>query len=365
MSIQPPTSPHEALFAAPERYGFFQAVRLLLMAQRSSPHPLRIDPDKLRFGGVASLAFPPTEIDTLQRGAASDDNTGAQQGPHTLRVNFMGLAGPSGVLPRSYTEWLITLRQARDQGAQDFFDIFNHRLIAMFWQAWARHRPEIGADHAMHAGILRHIFDLVGMGTPHLYKSLFAPGKSTLRTPPGSALGYYSGLVSQRPHGAGSLAQVMSDFLDAPVAVEGCVGTWQRIPPADLTRLGRQATRLGQDCLLGTLFWDRQTTLRLRIGPLRAARFDALMPAARSKPGAPPQLLDQAVELARFLTGLALDLHLQLVLHSTDVPPLTLGPRARRQARLGWNTWLTGRRSRQPADQCEFQFSATGGQSWR
>lgn len=78
--------------------------------------------------------FPPSELHSIQVG---DNNT-------RLCVNFIGLTGPSGVLPRSYAELLIARRVGRDNSAQEFLDLFNHRIVALFWLAWAKHRPEIG-----------------------------------------------------------------------------------------------------------------------------------------------------------------------------------------------------------------------------
>lgn len=357
--MPPIDSPLALLEAHPERYGFFQAVRLLLRAADMPAGTRAIPPDTLRFGSTLGLFFPPNEISSLARPAWAGAG-----GPRLMRVNFMGLAGPSGVLPRHYTEWLMALRQARDPAAQDFLDLFNHRLIELFWRAWARHRPEVALESGDASGVHRHVYDLIGMGTPHLYASLAparAAGKATRRRPlPGAALGYYAGLLSQRPHGAGSLAQVMSDYLGAPVSVESCIGTWQDVPAGDRTRLARQAAALGRQCVLGSRFWDRQGTLRLRVGPMRRGHFERLLPPADRRPG----WLDGAVELARFMTGLALDLRIRLAVRADEVRPLRLGA-APEPARLGWNTWLGGRRGARPADDCEFQISATGGQSWR
>lgn len=361
--VTPIDSPLAALAARPERYGFFQAVRLLLRGANAPADLRSAGADALRFAAALGLDFPPNEIASLTRPAWA-----GADGPRLLRVNFMGLAGPSGVLPRHYTEWLLALRQSRDLAAQDFFDLFNHRLIVLFWQAWARHRPEVALESGAASGVHRHVYDLIGMGTPRLYESLApasasSPSARGARALPGAALGYYSGLLSQRPHGAGSLGQVMSDYLGAPVTVESCVGTWQRVPADAATRLGRQASTLGGQCVLGGRFWDRQSTLRLRVGPLRRRHFEQLLPAADRRPG----WLDGAVELARFMTGLALDLRIRLAMRAGDVAPLRLGRAGGDEApaRLGWNTWLGGRRGGLPADDCEFQFSATGGQSWR
>src|SRR3546814_5626463 len=87
-------------------------------------------------------------------------------------------------------------------------------------------------------------------------------------------------------------------LLGAAVRAQGCFGSWQHIPRRDRTRLGRSAHALGGGCVLGSRYWDRQTTLQLRIGPLDRKRFQTLLPSGA--------LLADVVELTRFLTGLAL-----------------------------------------------------------
>src|SRR3546814_10310062 len=108
------------------------------------------------------------------------------------------------------------------------------------------------------------------MGTPALYERMYprtrarapSPGQSDAQRLPAAALGYYSGLVAQRPHGIGALSQVVGDLLGAAVRAQGCFGSWQHIPRRDRTRLGRSAHALGGGCVLGRRYWDRQTTLR-------------------------------------------------------------------------------------------------------
>lgn len=333
-------APLAALHERPWDFGFFQAVRLLYRVHGLPPRLGASAPDKVRFGTPASLSFPPGEIDDLATGP---------DGRINLVVNFLGLTGPSGILPRHYTEWLLARRQARDRATADFLDLFNHRLTGLFWRAWAKHRIDINREFETGRGALRYIYDLIGVGTPSLYARI-APRTGGARPEParlpGAALGYYSGLIAQRPHGTASIGRVIADVVGAEVQVAGCHGTLQRVPPADRTRLGGRASRLSDGCVLGSVFWDRQTTLLLRIGPLGRAQFESLLPCGG--------LLAGVVELLRFLTGLALDLHIKLALRADEVPVARLGGDS---ARLGWNTWLGGRRARTPADECTFPFS--------
>src|SRR3546814_20185719 len=81
-----------------------------------------------------------------------------------MTVAFLGLSGPSGVLPHHYTRWLIARARARDPGPRDFLELFNHRLLLLFWHAWRKHRPAIALEFGLGQGALRHVHDLVGLG---------------------------------------------------------------------------------------------------------------------------------------------------------------------------------------------------------
>src|SRR6266568_8525431 len=104
--------PHAALstllHAAPRRFGFFQAVRLIeggaLRGARSqralAPVGEEVDPSQrtVAFRAAAHLSYAESEIESLA-GRAPD--------PPEMAVNFIGLTGPSGVLPQHYSVTLI------------------------------------------------------------------------------------------------------------------------------------------------------------------------------------------------------------------------------------------------------------------
>ncbi|QIL20901.1 type VI secretion system baseplate subunit TssG [Thermomonas sp. HDW16] len=337
------------LLEEPGRFGFFQAVRLLYSVNGFDGRGTGARPGPLRFTTPASLAFPPSELHSVVQADAAT----------RVCVNFLGLTGPSGVLPRTYTELLIARKQVqRDQSAQDFLDLFNHRLVSLFWLAWAKHRPEIGRQFGFHNSIYRYLEHIVGLGTPALQARLHPNKRGTTQAKPlpSAAMTYFSGLIAQRPHGERAIAQVVSAVVGAPVQANGCLGTWQDIDRDARTRLGRRNDRLGSGCVLGTRYWDRQTTLRLTIGPVERGKFNALLPRGAQLP--------DIIELTRFLTGLAIDLRIRLSLRADEVPQLRLGTRNADRPQLGWNTWLRGRSDPRPANDCEFHFSAMGGQSW-
>ena len=56
----------------------------------------------------------------------------------------MGLFGPQGALPLHLTAYALERRdRANDRTFVDFCDIFHHRLLCMFYWAWADARPQV------------------------------------------------------------------------------------------------------------------------------------------------------------------------------------------------------------------------------
>src|SRR5260370_11107848 len=104
----------ERLFAEGFAFDFFQAVRLLARVDpRRRPVGLTAAPrDEIaRFIAHLSLSFPPSPIYEIERVGNS---------PPLVTVAFLGLTGPSGVLPRGYTELLIEKdRTVKDTEAKD------------------------------------------------------------------------------------------------------------------------------------------------------------------------------------------------------------------------------------------------------
>jgi type VI secretion system protein ImpH len=124
----------EELFKTPYRFDFLQAVRLLQRASGEVEPVGRAGPPRkeaVRFRVHQSLAFPPSEIQALE-----PSNDPAR--PPLMTVAFLGLTGPTGVLPQCYTELMIERNRAGDRTAAAFFDLFNHRLISLFYRAWEK-----------------------------------------------------------------------------------------------------------------------------------------------------------------------------------------------------------------------------------
>ncbi len=316
------SEPHilKLLKREPFRFEFFQAVRLL---ERLSPgrevvgkfsHPAG---EVARFRAHQSVAFPASEIQTLDW---------REDAPHLLTVNFMGLTGPLGLLPLYYTEFAIQRIRARDYALVDFFDIFNHRAVSLFYQAWEKYRFTIAYERDEQDRFSHHLLDLVGLGTRGLQHRLAVHDDSLI---------YYSGLLALHPKSAQGLRQVLMDYFDAPVEIEQFIGGWYSLDRSSQCCMEEGNTcseQLAVGAVVGDEIWDPQSAVRLRLGPLSLRQYLDFLPNGTAH--AP------LASLLRFYSNRQIDFEVQLILRRDEVPPCELGSEAETAPQLGWCTWV-------------------------
>jgi type VI secretion system protein ImpH len=261
-------------------------------------------------------------------------------GPAAMTVNFLGLTGPSGVLPYVYTELLRARAGAGESAAAAFLDLINHRLISLFYRAWEKHRVVLDAERGDGDRFAGHVFALMGLGLPsHLDRHTF-PDRVLLK---------YAGFFAQQRRPAVVLEGLLRDHSALPVEVVQFSGCWLTLDPADRSTLGGRTGQnaLGKSVVLGTRVWDAAGQIRLRLGPLSYAEFhDHLPDGPRFRP---------LVELARLFVGAGFNLDVQLALKAAEVPRCRLSSRPGSGARLGCDSWLSSQRMTRDADEAVFQ----------
>ncbi len=321
----------ERLLLEPHRFGFFQGVRLLELFAPERPGVGRDGPpsaESVRFVAEASLAFPASEVLDLE---SVDDER-----PARMTVRHMGLTGPQGTLPRHYTTLVMERLRQRDRTLADFLDLFNHRLVSLFFRAWSKYRLHLGARPDARDALATYLYSLFGMGTPGLHGRLAVDDRALL---------LYTGLLAQQPRSATGLVALLSDYFDGlPVGVRQFVGQWLALDPDGLTslRLHGGNNRLGVDAVIGSRVWHTQSRFRVLLGPMAYARFCAFLPPGRAS--------REVLALTRFFVGLELDFEFRLVLRADEVPPCQLGSTGPLATRLGWSTWLVSRPASHDAD---------------
>jgi type VI secretion system protein ImpH len=275
-----------------------------------------------------------------------------------LVQSFLGLTGPSGALPRHYTELLTRLvreqRGPERYALRDWLDLFNHRLTSLFYRAWEKYRfylhYERGAPgRAEPDTFTQALLSLVGLGTPGLRHRVRVtaprpgggPGdRPTVARVDDLALLHYAGLFAHRPRSAAGLQALLHDHFRFGVGVDQFEGQWLQLEPPNMTRIGDETgnNRLGVNALAGDRVWDVQSKFRLRLGPLDLATFNAFLPEPSDRPGRNDFFL--LTHLTRLYAGPDLDFDVRLVLRAEEVPRCRLPAGDDTGPALGWNAWL-------------------------
>jgi type VI secretion system protein ImpH len=310
----------EMLRQEPFRFDFFQAVRLLekLFPERTPvgrfAHPSH---EVARFGAHNSLAFPASQIQSMEW---------PEDGAPSMTVNFMGLTGPEGTLPNPYTSLIIERVRASDGSLRDFLDIFNHRIISLFYRAWRKYRFDVSTERDERDRFSRHLLSLLGLGTDRLQDRMAIPDDSLI---------YYSGLLSQRPRSAQALRQILTDYFAVPVKIEQFSGGWYRLDSSAKCRFseaGSDSECLGLGTVVGDEVWNQQSKIRIILGPLSLEKYLEFLPD-----GSNWQPLHSWVG---FFLNDELDFEVQLILEREQVPACELGSDDASRPQLGWVSWL-------------------------
>jgi type VI secretion system protein ImpH len=139
-------------------------------------------------------------------------------------------------------------------------------------------------------------------------------------------------LISQKPHSANALENVLSDYFGVGAKIEQFFGQWLKLEPQDCTYLGEKNNVLGISAIAGTSVWSQQTKFRVVLGPLTFKQFQSLLPSGTA--------YKEAESLVRFMMGSELDFDIKLLLSSRQVPGTVLTTRAVRRPMLGWTSYL-------------------------
>jgi len=310
----------DLLFSEPCSFDFFQSVRVLGWLQPGkSPvgrysHP---NNEVARFGSNPILHFPASAIHELKERA--DENP-------LMTVNFMGLIGPLGALPNYVTELVASRLRAKDHTMLEFFNIFNHRLISFFYQAWEKNHFTVAYERDRSDPLTSFLYSMVGFGTKGLLDRQPVEDEAFI---------YYSGLYGLIPKSALALESVLGDYFDVPVELEPFVGVWRTLAVPDLCEFGGEypeSSILGFGAVVGDEIWDQGSRMRIKLGPLTAEQYNSFLPTGKAWPA--------LGAIVRSFCGNDLEFEVQLILRREEVPAFELRPPDENALCLGWHTWL-------------------------
>ena len=315
------------LAAEPFAFDFFRAVRLLETRFPEKPRvgqSLSPRDDAVRFGQVPSLAFPPS---TLAEFAVGHDGM-----PPKLLVNFLGLLGPNGPIPLHLTEYTRERqRHAHDPTLSRFLDVFHHRILSLFYRAWAVNQKAVDMDRPEEARFPAYIGTFLGIGVESLCDCDAVPDNAKL---------YFSGHLTCKTRHAEGLEKIIADFFGMLAKVITFVGRWLVLPTSNQCRLGESpgTGTLGTTAIVGSRFWETQLKFRLRLGPMRLDDLYRMLPVGDAFRRLKCWVLNYS--------GQEYFWDVQLVLKAEEVPETRLG----QAGLLGWTTWLKSKPFTHDAD---------------
>ncbi len=305
------SSLEQKILSQPWEFELMQVVRLLEGASPApgvgegppSLEPLRLRPEK-------SLGFPPAQVAGVEQ---EDSPKGIQRWVVTQQV--MGLYGVGSPLP-AYIPQMIAQAYQDPDPLRDLLDIFNHRLVSLYYRVWKAHQLWAGGQVELMLAAL--------VGAEH-------PGEGWRVAP--ARLLKYAGLVGPGQRSAAGLEALVEGYFGLEsVEVVEFYPVKVALRPHECTRLGQgpQAhSRLGLQSILGREVVDHTGTFLLRLGPMDLETMKRFMPGGVA--------FAELVFLVGLYTRRALGFVIEYLLETEQVQGLRLGDG---EGALGWGSWL-------------------------
>ncbi|NDL64394.1 type VI secretion system baseplate subunit TssG [Acerihabitans arboris] len=271
--------------------------------------------ERLRLGQRPTLGFAAANITAI---VPAD---GARK--RRLDINGFGLFGPNGPLPLHLTEYVYQRRrQDKDPALAAFANLFHHRLITLFYRAWADAQHCVSFDRPDSRRFDHYAACLLGIGQP-------ARRDGALDA---QARYYMAGHLSRRTRGAEGLRSVIQHYFAVPAGVRENLFQWLPLPADSRLRLHPRHpnARLGKSSCLGLAAPDIQSRFAVDIGPLPWRQYRRFLPAGRG--GALGQLGDWIRQYA----GMELAWEARVILAREDYQGCVLGG----GQPLGQGSWL-------------------------
>jgi type VI secretion system protein ImpH len=310
------------------RFEFFQLLHLLETWQgrpallgRGGPYRL----EGLRLVPDPSLTFSPADVRRVEE--RTEEERTELQAPWAFRVtvNFMGLYGVAAPTPVYLTE-LIGFTDVDAGELTDFLDLFNHRILSLFYRSWVKYRYPWRYEPGGADEISGHLLSFIGLGDPEVRRRTGLPASRLLR---------YLGLLALRTRPPVGLKLLVADYFGGiETRVEERMFRWVAIPPEGRNKIGEANYRLGIDLSVGEKVPDRAGKLRLSLGPLHFDEYLGFLPETDN--------FREACALVRLWVGERFDYDVELAVRREEIPEMRMGELGDESgARLGWTSWVT------------------------
>ncbi|CDX13967.1 conserved hypothetical protein [Mesorhizobium plurifarium] len=303
-----------------EGFDFFELLRRLEQRRGLFGHSGTAEREPARLGQHVRLSFSARDVVKFQD---AGDRT-----PARVTVANLGLLGPEGPMPLHLTRWVLDrlsqrwftgadAEQTSDTTFVDFVNILQHRMIALYYRAWADAHPAVQVERSVGGRVRAMLEAMAGIGLPGTQD----PELDTVRL-------RQAGSLANQVDGAERLTLFLATAFKVPVEIKEFVAAWITIPKALQSRIGKAYAALGGGATIGPRVFSRQSRIELRVGPLGLDDFKSFLPGERRL-----ALFKKAV---RDMIGEALDVDLRIVLARDAVPEPKMGT-----IQLGRTSWLS------------------------
>ncbi|TIQ41106.1 MAG: type VI secretion system baseplate subunit TssG [Mesorhizobium sp.] len=315
--------------ALSEGFDFFELLRRLEQRGGLFGYSGQANREPARLGQHVRLSFSARDVVKFQEAG--------EKAPARITVANLGLLGPEGPMPLHLTRWVLDrlsqrwfsgadAEQTSDTTFVDFVNILQHRMIALYYRAWADAHPAVQVERSVGGRVRAMLEALAGIGLPGTQD----PELDTVRLRQAASL-------ANQVDGAERLTLFLATAFKVPVEIKEFVAAWITIPAALQSRVGKAYAALGRGATIGPRVFSRQSRIELRVGPLSFEDFRSFLPGGRRL-----ALFGKAV---RDMIGEALDVDVRIVLAREAVPPPKIGT-----VQLGRTAWLPRPAERGDAD---------------
>ncbi len=184
----------------------------------------------------------------------------------SLLSNLIGLTGEHGVMPHHYSELALQRQKAGDTAMVDFYNIFNHRLLSLYYRSWQLSQLLVQARshvRGRRSPLINGIEALTGQ-------------LSTLSL-------HYSGLYASPIRSKGGLKNILECLSGCDVQIHELQGQWIHLPEQEQTRLtGKnspkgQHSKLGESASIGAKAWNINAGVTFEFLPKQKDQVEKLL----------------------------------------------------------------------------------------